>query len=123
MLQQPTAERVACRQATANPLLNAQPHCTEESTHCSDANVGATTGLAVVGLTVFNADCLQLINLELQDLQCWRHERYQRPLLIALEDHSRVTQPANVLHGQVGDGRVYIVSVARYFMAGDILDA
>ena len=68
MLQQPAAEWVAYGQATADPLLNAQPHCTEKPTHCSDANFGATTGVAVVGLTVFDTDCLQLINLVFQYL-------------------------------------------------------
>ena len=58
MLEQPTAKWMADRQSSTGPLLNAQPHRTEEPTNGSDAHFSTATGLAVVLLTVFHTDSL-----------------------------------------------------------------
>ena len=91
MLQQPAAEWMLYRQATADSLLKAQPHSPEQATNGTYTDLGAAAGLTVILLAVFDADGLKLVDLVLENLQGSRNKRYERSFLIALEDHPRVT--------------------------------
>ena len=91
MLQQPAAEWMLYRQATADSLLNAQPHSSEQAAHGTYTDVGAAAGLTVIFLAVLDADGLELVDLVLENLQGSRNKRHERSSLITLEDHSRVT--------------------------------
>ena len=62
------------RQASANPLLDAQPHSPEVPTHGTHTDFGATAGLTIILLTMLNADTLELVDLELKDFQRPCHE-------------------------------------------------
>ena len=69
MLQQPAAEWMLHRQATADSLLKAQPHSPEQATNGTYTDLGAAAGLTVILLAVFDADGLELVNLVLRSGQ------------------------------------------------------